>query len=182
VPEITITPTCAEDGERTYNCSLCGDSYTEVMPYTGNHEYESETTKEPACDKEGETTYTCTVCGDTYTEPIDAIGHDYQPMVVEPATCTEEGIMAYTCNNCGNKYEDAVPATGHTESDWVVSARATTFKNGEQVKVCTVCQEVLQTETIPSALPSWSLYVIIAVVVAVIGATFIVWKKKKKNI
>jgi hypothetical protein len=104
-------------------------------------------------------------------------------MVVEPATCTEEGIMAYTCNNCGDKYEDAVPATGHTESDWVVSARATTFKNGEQVKVCTVCQEVLQTEAIPSTLPSWSLYVIIAVVVIIVGAVvfLVLQKRKKKN-
>ena len=46
---ITKEPTCVEDGEKTYTCD-CGDSYTEVIPATGKHNYVDGT---------------CTGCGDT---------------------------------------------------------------------------------------------------------------------
>lgn len=35
---ITKEPTCTEAGEKTYTCG-CGDSYTEVIPATGEHHY-----------------------------------------------------------------------------------------------------------------------------------------------
>ena len=36
--EVTTPAGCLTDGVKTYTCSLCGDSYTEVIPYTG-HSY-----------------------------------------------------------------------------------------------------------------------------------------------
>ena len=44
---VTKTATCTEPGEKTYTCSLCGESHTEVIPATGHH-YENGV---------------CTVCG-----------------------------------------------------------------------------------------------------------------------
>ena len=46
---ITKEPTCVEAGEKTYTC-ICGDSYKETIPATGQHNYVDGT---------------CTGCGDT---------------------------------------------------------------------------------------------------------------------
>ncbi len=57
--KVTKEATCA-DGEKTYTCSLCNDTYTEVIPGTGNHTYKASD------NKDGEThTYKCSVCGET---------------------------------------------------------------------------------------------------------------------
>ena len=37
--KVTTAATCVEDGVRTYTCSVCGDSYTEAIPATGQHTY-----------------------------------------------------------------------------------------------------------------------------------------------
>ena len=51
---VTKQPTCGATGVRTYSCT-CGDSYTQTIAATGNHDYENE------CDT------TCGVCGATRT-------------------------------------------------------------------------------------------------------------------
>ena len=48
---LVAAPTCAVDGCITYICSACGDSYTEVIPATGEHIYDN------AYDTD------CNVCG-----------------------------------------------------------------------------------------------------------------------
>ena len=70
----TLAPTCAEDGVKTYTCTLCGNSYTEVIPATGEHSWnEGVVTLEPTVDAEGVKTYTCSVCGETKTEAIEKL-------------------------------------------------------------------------------------------------------------
>ena len=39
--EQTADPTCGVDGETTYTCIVCGDTYTEAIPATGAHTYEN---------------------------------------------------------------------------------------------------------------------------------------------
>lgn len=70
VSEITKEANCSEEGERTYTCSKCGDTYTEKIEKNTNHTYESTITTEATYTHEGTLTYTCTLCGDSYTEPI----------------------------------------------------------------------------------------------------------------
>ena len=48
----------AENGDKTYTCSSCGDTYTEKH----EHNYKLASTKN------GDKTYTCTLCGDSYTK------------------------------------------------------------------------------------------------------------------
>ena len=36
---VTLAPTCSEGGVKTYTCTLCGHTYTEVIPATGEHTY-----------------------------------------------------------------------------------------------------------------------------------------------
>ena len=74
--QITVFATCETDGEKTFTCTKCGDSYTEVIAAAG-HGYTEEITTAAGCETAGEKTFTCTYCGDTYTEEIEAIGHNY---------------------------------------------------------------------------------------------------------
>lgn len=66
---ITKEPTCKEEGERTFTCSLCGETKVESVEKKA-HIFKEEITKEPTFDKEGEKTFTCENCGDSYTESI----------------------------------------------------------------------------------------------------------------
>ena len=83
---VTREATCIEDGEMTYFCTGCSDSFTEPIPATGEHTYTSEVTKEATCVEAGEMTYTCTVCGATKTEEIPAL----------KAALTQKSISAAT--------------------------------------------------------------------------------------
>ena len=115
--EITKEATCSEDGVMTFTCSLCGDSYKEMIAKTGKHEYEETVTKEPTCTENGEKTYTCKNCSDTYMEEINATGHEYESKVTKEATCKEDGEITYTCTKYGDTYTETVAATGHTEEE-----------------------------------------------------------------
>ena len=65
--EQTKDPTCTEAGETTYTCSVCGGSYTEVVPVDPDaHVWgEGTVTLEPTVDTEGLMSATCTLCGET---------------------------------------------------------------------------------------------------------------------
>ncbi len=67
--EITKEPTCTEEGEKVFTCSLCNKTKTESVEKEA-HTYKEEVTKEPTFDEEGEKTFTCEICGDLYTESI----------------------------------------------------------------------------------------------------------------
>lgn len=66
---ITKQPTCTEEGEREFTCSLCGKTKVEKVDKE-SHQYEEEVTKEATFKEKGEKTVTCRVCGDSYTESI----------------------------------------------------------------------------------------------------------------
>lgn len=184
VSEITKQPTCAEEGETTYTCTLCGESYTEPIAKSSIHDYQKEVTKEMTCTENGEETYTCSICGDTYTEAVSTIGHQYSSEVTTPATCLEDGEITFTCAACGDVYTEVAPAKGHTEGDWEVSKPAGLFTTGEQVLKCTECGEVFETQVIPTRYPVWYLYVGLAavvIIIAVIIGTVVMKRKKVEN-
>lgn len=177
--EITKEATCSEDGEMKFTCSLCGDSYKEVIAKTGNHDYEETVTKEPTCTENGEKTYACKNCSDSYTEEISATGHEYESSITKEATCTEDGEITYTCKKCGDTYTETVAATGHTEGEWKVTKESGMFTDGLKEQICATCGEVINTEVIPSRCPIAYLYAGIgAVIVLAIGV--LVFLKKRK--
>lgn len=107
---VTKQPTETDTGIRTYTCSVCGDTYTEVidkLPSTHKHNYTATITKEATCTVKGVKTYTCS-CGDTYTEDIPALGHSYTSKITKEATETETGIRTYTCIRCGDSYTEII--------------------------------------------------------------------------
>lgn len=115
---ITKEATEEATGIRTYTCSRCGDSYTEVidkLPSTHKHSYTSKITKEATCTEKGTKTYTCS-CGDSYSEDIAALGHSYKAKVTKEATETETGIRTYTCDRCGDSYTEIIPKVSPSHS------------------------------------------------------------------
>ena len=75
---VTKEASCAEEGELTYTCSKCGNSYTEPIPKTDKHTYTSEITKEATVSDTGVLTYTCSICGHSYTETIEKIKSNWK--------------------------------------------------------------------------------------------------------
>lgn len=75
-------------------------------------------------------------------------------------TCTEKGNIAYyTCDVCGQLFEDekgmneltkevSIPAKGHTSDTGTVTKKPTVDAEGVKTYKCTVCGEVVKTESI----------------------------------
>lgn len=105
--EITRQPTTTAEGERTYTCVNCNDTYTETIPKLPEeeheHNYTCTITREATCTQTGIKTYTCK-CGDSYTETIPKLNHKYTSRVTVEATKEKEGEMTYTCSLCGHSY------------------------------------------------------------------------------
>lgn len=178
----TKQPTCAEEGELVKTCTKCGNKITETIPKTEYHKYTQEITKQPTCTADGEKTFTCGVCGDTYTEAVPASGHHYEEEITTAATCTADGVKTFKCRDCEDSYTEAIPATGHETDNGTVTKEAGWFTEGVKEYRCAACNEVLNTETIPSQYPIWVLYTIIGIVaVAVIAVIAVIIIRKKKT-
>ena len=180
----TVDPTCATDGYTEYKNSLTGKTKQEAIPATGKHTYEVTDSTDATCTEAGSVTYTCSVCGDTYTEETDLAEHTYEVTETTDATCTEDGSATYTCSFCGDTYEETIPATGHDDGEWTVTKSAGAFSTGTKELRCTVCGEVLDTETIPQTCPI-PLFGVVAIVViaggAIAGVIVVVAKKRGEN-
>ena len=179
----TVDPTCATDGYTEYKNSLTGKTKQEAIPATGKHTYEVTDSTDATCTEAGSVTYTCSVCGDTYTEETDLAEHTYEVTETMDATCTEDGSTTYTCSVCGDTYEETIPATGHDDGEWTVTKSAGAFSAGTKELRCTVCGEVLDTETIPQTCPIPLAGVVAIVVIAggAIGGAVVVIMRRKKN-
>lgn len=82
-----VAPSCTENGIAVYSCSLCKDSYTQILEAIG-HSYETVIIP-PGCETEGYAEYTCVVCEDMYRDSkTQATGHNYENGIC--AICGEE--------------------------------------------------------------------------------------------
>ncbi len=114
--QITTPPTCAEEGVRTYTCTVCGATKTAPIAVTDSHSYDSDALlTPPSCTEKGYTTHTCTVCGDSYKDSYTAmIPHPYADTVIPPS-CTRVGYTKHSCTACSSEYLDAYrDPLGHT--------------------------------------------------------------------
>lgn len=106
----------------------------------------------------------------------------YTSEVTKEATCTEKGIITYTSEN-GDSYTEEIPMLEHVPGDWEVSKEPSLTKDGEKIKKCTVCGEILETQKIP-AKTNVLIGIIIGCVVAIGGciAGVVLYKKTKKGL
>ena len=145
---ITTSPTCSDAGVKTYTCTVCSETKTEVLNATGHTPV--DVAEQPAtCTEAGHTAgVKCSVCGATISgiEEIPATGHTEVIDEAVAATCTTpgktEGKHCSVCNEVLVAQEE-IPAKGHTEAiDEAVAATCTTPGKTEG-KHCSVCNEVL---------------------------------------
>ena len=108
--KVTKEPTETETGVKTFTCTRCGETKTEVIPpLSHKHSYTAVVTP-PTCTEKGYTTHTCS-CGDSYVDTYTAaLGHDWDSgTVTKEPTATETGIKTYTCTRCGETKTESIP-------------------------------------------------------------------------
>ena len=156
---VTDEPHCITNGEKTYTCTRCGDSYTETIDALGHGWGETKPGQAPTCTTAGYTSYkTCLRCGYTTRETIPALQHDWSEWTVTtPAECEKEGENTRTCSRCQETQTQTIAALDHDWSEWKVTTAATCTEMGEQTRTCSRCQET-QTQTIAALDHDWSAY------------------------
>ena len=145
---ITTSPTCSDAGVKTYTCTVCSETKTEVLNATSHTPV--DVAEQPAtCTEAGHTAgVKCSVCGATISgiEEIPATGHTEVIDEAVAATCTTPGkTEGKHCSVCNEVLvaQKEIPAKGHTEVvDEAVAATCTTPGKTEG-KHCSVCNEVL---------------------------------------
>ncbi len=163
--EITKETSCDEEGEKTYTCTICGQTQTEVIAKLDHTWNTGVITKEATSTASGVKTYTCTVCGATKTESVAYTGsgsgstsgstsssttcttHTWDSgKTTTKATCTKTGVKTYTCTVCGATKTETIAKTAHTYKN--VITKATTSKNGKITPKCSVCGKTKTATTI----------------------------------
>ena len=153
---ITTSPTCSDAGVKTYTCTVCSETKTEVLNATGHTPV--DVAEQPAtCTEAGHTAgVKCSVCGATISgiEEIPATGHTEVIDEAVAATCTTpgktEGKHCSVCNEVLVPQEE-IPAKGHTEVIDEAVAATCTESGKTEGKHCSVCNEILVAqEVIPA--------------------------------
>ena len=133
---ITKQVACETDGEKTFTCTRCGDTYTEAIPATGHNDI--VTVVEPTCTADGYTEHKCKDCGRVVRSDVTkALGHDYDSKITTKASCTEDGVLTCICTRCDESYTEKIPATGHKYNDVVTEASCD--KGGYTLHTCANC-------------------------------------------
>ncbi len=137
---LTKTPSCTEEGEKTYVCYRCGETRSEPVEKTAH--YFAEEVIPATYTREGYTRHYCVYCGleqeHTDFTPITEHTHVYRDSILEP-TCTESGYTKHICTICGESYTDA--KNGPLGHDYVekVTQNATCTQDGVTTCTCSRC-------------------------------------------
>lgn len=106
--EVISEASCTTDGVTRHTCSICGDTYDDVVKGGHKWTYKKIGTNTSVC--------LCTVCGKTKEHDF-SIFSDKESEKKDP-TCTKAGMVVATCADCGRRrwvYDENRPALGH---DW----------------------------------------------------------------
>lgn len=107
--EITTAATCTQAGVKTFTCTLCGETRTEVVKSTGHVASETLVNTDP----EGHY-HECTVCG-VKTDEVQAHTFEDGEVIKQPGAA-EEGLQKIVCSVCGYESTKVLPPTSHTHA------------------------------------------------------------------
>lgn len=123
--EVSVSPTCTDDGERLYKCG-CGYSYTTTIAALG-HDYTSVVTP-PTATAQGYTTHTCTRCGNSYKDNYTpatggsssggTTNYTVKTVVSPSGAGTVTGAGTYTSGTMIQP--KATPESGYIIKGWIV--------------------------------------------------------------
>ena len=105
--EITTATTCTQDGVRTFTCTLCGETRTEVVKSGGHVASETYVNTDP----EGHY-HVCSVCG-VKTDDVQAHVFEDGEVIKQPSA-TEDGLQKTVCSVCGYESTKVLPPVTHT--------------------------------------------------------------------
>lgn len=146
-------PSCKEEGEILYTCSVCKGTKVEALAKTDNHQWGEWTTiTKPTCSTKGKEIRTCKVCSKTEERVIPTIPHTIVKEADKAATCTENGYDGREyCSVCNTtiKERTIIPATGHQWGEWHTALAKTCTTDGKEERVCSKCSEK-EERTIPA--------------------------------
>ena len=128
---------CVTAGAVNYRCNACGETRSETIPATGNHNWGAPYRQEKL------NYYRCSVCGAERTEPNPYWQdpttqaptqhvHNWKETNRTPAGCETPGVITYRCEADGVTRTEEIPASGH---QWVETGRSETINY-----TCSVCQ------------------------------------------
>ena len=145
---VTTPATCTQEGVKTFACSRCDATRTEVIEKTPHTPGEAvrENEKAALCETAGyyEEVVYCTVCKQELsreTVTVEALGHDWDDGVVTtPATCTQAGEKTVTCWSDLETKTESGAALGHDWGEGKVTTEATCTKEGVKTFTCSRCQ------------------------------------------
>ena len=150
---VTKEPSCKEEGEILYTCSVCKGTKVEALAKTDNHQWREWTTiTKPTCSTEGKEIRTCKVCSKTEERAIPTIPHTVVKEADKAATCTENGYKGREyCSVCNTtiKERTIIPATGHQWGEWHTALAKTCTTDGKEVRECSKCSKT-EERTIPA--------------------------------
>lgn len=105
--EITTAATCTQDGVKTFTCTLCGETRTEVVGSSGHVASETFVNTDP----EGHY-HVCSVCGEK-TDDVQAHAFEDGEVIKKPSA-TEEGLQKTVCSVCGYESTKVLSPETHT--------------------------------------------------------------------
>lgn len=146
---VTKEPSCKEEGEILYTCSVCKGTKVEALAKTDNHQWgEWITTTKPTCSTKGKEIRTCKVCSKTEERAIPTIPHTIVKEADKAATCTEDGYKGREyCSICNTtiKERTIIPATGHDVKLVGAKDSTCTSKGYSGNEVCKTCGKTIKT-------------------------------------
>ena len=157
--KVTKAATCTTTGTKTYTCTRCKKTRTEIIAATG-HKAVKDAAVAATCETAGKTEGShCSVCGTVIKAQTTtaALGHSWDGgKVTKAATCTTVGTKTYTCTRCKKTRTETIAATGHKAvKDAAVAATCETAGKTEGSH-CSVCGTVIKAQTTTAALGhSW---------------------------
>ena len=146
-------PSCKEEGEILYTCSVCKGTKVETLAKTDNHQWGEWTTiTKPTCSTKGKEVRECSKCSKTEERAIPTIPHTIVKEADKAATCTENGYEGREyCSICNTtiKERTIIPATGHQWGAWRTTLAKTCTTDGKEVRECSKCSKT-EERTIPA--------------------------------
>ena len=154
--KVTKAATCKATGVMTYTCSVCGDSYTEVIPVNIDNHTSSKTvirnSVEATCVTEGysgDECYECCGAAKAAGSVITINADNHKNIVIDKAvnaTCKESGLTEGShCESCGTVIIEqiVIEKAGHIEST-ILEVAPDCINDGLTEGIeCLICGEIL---------------------------------------